>query len=104
MSNQPTTSSKRKPLKAIKILRDRRGGVSRELLDRNRQRVATRRAIIDALKTGPKTVPQLSGQTGIPTHEALWCLMGLRKYGEVTEGNEQEGYLEYQLVSKAERE
>lgn len=104
MNNQSPDASKRKPPKAVKILRDRRGGVPRELLDRNRHRVATRRAILDALKTGPKTVPQLSEQTGIPTHETLWCVMGLRKYGEVAEGDEKDGYLEYQLISSSERE
>lgn len=88
----------------IKVLRERRGGVPRDLIERNRQRVATRRAIIGALKTGPKTVPQLSAQTGIPTHEALWCVMGLKKYGEVAEGEEQDSYLEYQLISKEEKE
>ncbi|NLF67932.1 MAG: winged helix-turn-helix transcriptional regulator [Candidatus Anammoximicrobium sp.] len=87
--------------KPIAILRQRRGGVPRELVERNRRQAADRRRIVDALKSGPKTVPQIAAQANLPPHETLWHLMSMKKYGKLVEGQQQGDYFEYALVQEA---
>lgn len=83
--------------KPIKIIRERRGGVPKDLVERNRAQTKTRKKIIQALEDGPKTVPEVAKVTAIPSHEVLWKLMGMKKYGLVVEGEERDGYYEYAL-------
>jgi len=79
----------------IQILRERRGGVPRELTERNRQQLANRRRIVDSLKGGTKTVPEIAKETGLPPHDVFWHLMAMRKYGKLVEGQQREDYFEY---------
>jgi len=88
--------------KPIQILRERRGGVPKELVERNRRQTQTHKQLTTALKDGPKTVPEIAQSTGLPSHELFWTLMGMKKYGQVVEGEERDGYFEYAL--KAEKE
>ena len=83
--------------KAIKIIRERRGGVPKELLEHSRAQTKTRKKIIQVLKDGPETVPEIARATAMPSHEVLWKLMGMKKYGLVVEGEERDGYYEYAL-------
>ena len=90
-------------MRAVQILRERRGGVPKELLERSRQQAKTHKLLTAALKNGPKTVPEIAQITGLPTHEAFWYLMGMRKYGQIIEGEERDGYYEYALKPGEER-
>jgi predicted transcriptional regulator len=83
--------------KPIKIIRERRGGVPKDLVERNRAQTKTRKRIIQALEDGPKTVPEVAKATAMPSHEVLWKLMGMKKYGLVIEGEERDGYYQYAL-------
>ena len=83
--------------KAIKIIRERRGGVPKELLEYSRAQTKTRKKIIQTLEDGPKTVPEVAKATAMPSHEVLWKLMGMKKYGLVVEGEERDGYYQYAL-------
>ncbi len=87
-----------KPKRAIEALRERRGGVSSELKAyvSNQQKVY--KALRTALKAGPRTVPQLAAETGIPSPDVMWHLMAMRRYGEVLDGPEENGYLLYTLA------
>ncbi len=96
-----SSTSKSAAKKPIQILRERRGGAPKELLHRNREQTAASRKIVGALKAGPKTVPELSAETGIPTHQALYLVMALKKYGKVAEGDERDDYYEYKLVEES---
>jgi len=98
-SERPVVSAKRK--KPIQILRERRGGVPRELVERNRRQNAMRRRLLDALGEGPKTIPELAQGLGRPAHEVLWHVMGLRKYGKVAEGEACDGYFRYELIDES---
>ena len=83
--------------KPIKIIRERRGGVPKDLVERSRAQTKMRKKIIQALEDGPKTVPEVAKATAMPSHEVLWKLMGMKKYGLVVEGEERDGYYEYAL-------
>lgn len=53
-----------------------------------------------ALAAGPRTVPQLAQASGLSTADALWCVMAMKKYGQVAEGKKErtESYYPYELV------
>ena len=87
--------------KPIAVLRQRRGGVPRELVERNRRQAANRRRIVAALQSGPKTVPEIAKQTNLPPHETLWHLMSMKKYGKLVEGQQQGDYFEYALAEES---
>ena len=61
-----------------------------------------RRRILAALADGPLTVPEIAAAVERPTHEVMFWVMGLRKYGWLAEIKEatDEGYYPYQLVER----
>ncbi len=95
--SEPTVISP-KPKKPIQILRERRGGVPRELVERNRRQSVTRKRITEALQTEPRTVPELAREIDQPSHEVLWYVMGMKKYGKVVEAEQVDGYFKYHLI------
>jgi hypothetical protein len=97
-----TMSQEKKKKAPIHILRDRRGGVPQALLQLTRRQAAIRKQLTKALQEGPKTVLDLAAASGFPTHEVFWHLMAMKKYGEIVEGEERDGYFEYALKEKKE--
>ena len=81
----------------IAVLRERHGGMSKELKEYFKEQQRIRKAIRGALKEGAMTVPQLAAACQVDTQTMMWNLMAMRRYGEVAEGAEQGGYLLYAL-------
>jgi len=81
----------------LKVLRERLGGVSEEKKARTKDTRETVKAIQGALKAGPRTVPEISAETKIPSHKVLWFLMAMKKYGKVAEAGLAGDYHRYQL-------
>jgi hypothetical protein len=81
----------------IDILRERRGGVSEPLKLYVKEQQRIRKLLREGLKSGPQTCPQLARQSGVEASVVLWHLMAMRRYGEVVEGGEQDGYFLYSL-------
>jgi predicted transcriptional regulator len=96
-SGEVEATAKPKPKRAIEILRDRQGGMSKELKEYFNTQQKMRKALKGALQGGPKTVPQVAAETGIESSAVLWHLMAMRRYGEVTDGPEHDGYVLYRL-------
>ena len=94
---------KPREIKPIQILRERRGGVPKEFVERSRRQAKAHKVLAAALKDGPKTVPEIAQIAGLPTHELFWYLMGMKKYGQIVEGEERDGYHEYALKPEEER-
>jgi hypothetical protein len=61
-----------------------------------------RRRILAVLADGPLTVPEIAVAVDRPTHEVMFWVMGLRKYGWLAEIKEvtDEGYYRYQVVER----
>jgi len=58
------------------------------------------RPILEALSSGPLTVPEIAEKIGHPSDEVLFWVMGMRRYGHVTEvisdtSPTDEGYFHY---------
>jgi predicted Rossmann fold nucleotide-binding protein DprA/Smf involved in DNA uptake len=67
-----------------------------------RDEQAMRRPILAALADGPLTVPEIAAALERPSHEVMFWVMGLRKYGWLAEIKEatDEGYFRYQVVAR----
>lgn len=97
MTSGEAAAKRAKPKRAIDILRERHGGVSKALKEYFNAQQRIRKAIASALGTGAKTVPQLASETGSPAADVLWHVMAMRRYGEIVDGPEQDGYVLYRL-------
>lgn len=60
--------------------------------------------ILEALESGPLTIPQIAEALGRPSREVVFWVMGLRKYGWIAEIKEvdDDGYFPYQAVPREE--
>jgi predicted Rossmann fold nucleotide-binding protein DprA/Smf involved in DNA uptake len=92
-----TTNSGKDALKALREERRASIEAARERIKENR---ALRKQIIDALKDGPKTVPEIAQITGIPSHQVLWQLTSMKKYGKAAEGDQSGDYFQYILLKE----
>jgi len=72
-------------------------GEARDLREIIREELLMKDVILGVLKDGPRTVPEIASAIGRPTHEVLIWVMGLRRYGHLSETEEMtdEGYYRY---------
>jgi hypothetical protein len=75
---------------------------NRELREVIREEPIMRARILELLEAEPRTVPELAAAMGCPTHEVLYWIMGMRRYGRVREvkGVTDEGYFRYEPIEK----
>jgi hypothetical protein len=69
----------------------------RDIREVIREEPVMRPRILAALAGGPLTVPQIAEAVGAPTHEVVFWVMGMRRYGWLAEikGSEVDGYFAY---------
>jgi predicted Rossmann fold nucleotide-binding protein DprA/Smf involved in DNA uptake len=93
---QTTETGARRP-----VVRDAEYG-QRDIREVVRDEQVMRRRILAALADGPLTVPEIAAAVERPTHEVMFWVMGLRKYGWLAEIKEvtDEGYYRYQVVER----
>jgi len=60
--------------------------------------------ILKVLESGPQTIPEIAQALAKPSHEVVFWVMGLRKYGWVAEIKEvdDDGYFQYQSITREE--
>jgi predicted transcriptional regulator len=66
-----------------------------------REQKQMRQAICQFIRETPKTVPEIAAEIGEPTHEVLWFVAALRKYGIVVEAGMCGDYPLYQRAKEA---
>ncbi|MBN2437640.1 MAG: hypothetical protein JXL20_03475 [Deltaproteobacteria bacterium] len=96
-----TQKSKKKP--SSHVLRDRIGGAPKAIQELSREHAKIKKQIRNALMERSRIVPELFESTQIPIETLFWHLMSLKKYGEVIEGEDRDGYVEYALKPKEEK-
>jgi len=67
---------------------------------RLKEQNAVRRKIRQQLEKGPRTVPAIAEAISLSTDETLIHLMGMRKYGELAEDEQDGDYFKYSLLEK----
>jgi predicted Rossmann fold nucleotide-binding protein DprA/Smf involved in DNA uptake len=67
-----------------------------------REEAVMRPRILATLAEGPKTVPQIAQAIGAPTHEVVFWVMGMRRYGWLAEvkGSDDDGYFLYEPTGR----
>jgi hypothetical protein len=75
---------------------------NRELREIVREEPVMRAQILAILGDGPRTVPEIAAAIGCPTHEVVFWVMGMRRYGHLREvkGATDEGYFRYEAIDK----
>jgi predicted Rossmann fold nucleotide-binding protein DprA/Smf involved in DNA uptake len=78
---------------------------NRDVREVIREEPVMRSRILDALREGPLTVPQIAEAIDAPSHEVVFWVMGMRRYGWIHETNDGagDGYFRYQTVAREER-
>jgi hypothetical protein len=78
---------------------------NRDVREIVREETFMRARILEVLADGPRTVPEIAEALGRPTHEAMFWVMGMRRYGQVRDVKEAavDGYFRYQAVAKEPR-
>jgi hypothetical protein len=67
-----------------------------------REEPVMRSRILDALREGPLTVPQIAEAIDAPSYEVVFWVMGMRRYGWLAEvkGSDADGYFQYQPTGR----
>lgn len=75
---------------------------NRELREIVREEPVMRPQILALLHDGPRTVPEIAAAIGCPTHEVVFWVMGMRRYGYLREvkGTTDDGYFRYEALEK----
>jgi len=87
---------KRKKL-TVKILRETRKP-SKEALSMLKEQNKIRKAIMEALKSEPKTIPELASELNMDSSVIMWYVMTMIKYGLIEVGEEEDDYYKYKLA------
>lgn len=98
MSAQADKKRRAKLLKKLRELHAETVGHTQEAL---RAQKHIQKEISQAISGQPSTVPEVAEATGLPSHEVLWWLASLRKYGVVAEDGMRADYPVYRLVEEA---
>lgn len=77
--------------------------MSRDVREVIRDEPLMRSRLLELLRDGPLTVPELAASGGLPQDEVMVWMMGLRKYGFVAEEKDASagGYFRYAAVERS---
>jgi hypothetical protein len=78
------------------------GPEGREFREVIREEPVMRPRILAALADHPLTVPEIAAAIGAPSHEVVFWIMGMRRYGWVAEikGSADDGYFRYEATGR----
>ena len=78
------------------------GLAGREVREVIREEPVMRPSILAALADGPLTIPEIAEAIGAPSHEVVFWIMGMRRYGWVAEikGSADDGYFRYEATGR----
>lgn len=79
----------------LKIFRERMGGLSEQKKAMTKEQRDAIKAIQEALKSGPRTVPEIAADTKLPAHKVFWYVVALKKYGKIAEAGQAGEYYRY---------
>ena len=85
--------------KTAKYLREKLGGIPGQAKEKLKEFNQQKKKITEALKDGELTVKQLAEKLEMPTHEVMYNLSSLVKYGHVAVGDidDMDEYFTYKL-------
>lgn len=81
----------------VKKLRERGVKPRPEVIEMSKEQRRIIKKIKESLKAGPKTIPEIASETGLPSGVVTWYVMTMFKYGEILPEEEVNGYYKYRL-------
>jgi len=87
-------------MSTLKKLREMGVKPKKENLERLKEQREIRKKIVESLRGGDKTIPEIALETGLPPPKVTWFLMTMWKYGEVEAVDEVDGYYKYRLTEE----
>ncbi len=84
----------------LKVLREARRSTVDRIKERVKENRTLRKKLTTILGNGPKTVPEIALETGVPSHLVLWHLTSMKKYGKVAESEQSGDYFLYALLEE----
>jgi hypothetical protein len=75
---------------------------NRDVREIIREEPVMRSRILAVLAGGPLTVPEIAAAIDAPTHEVVFWVMGMRRYGWLAEikGSTVDGYFQYERTGR----
>ena len=88
-------------MKTIDIIKEKRT-VSEEVKKKRKKFADIKKLILNALKEGPKSIPQIAEDTNLSQDIVTYHLMTLRKYGDIETGeiDDMDEYYTYKIAKK----
>lgn len=90
----------RKRTEMLKRLREEHKKTVEQTQELLKEQKRVQQAVCSALRERPKTVPEISKEVMLPTHEVLWYLTAFKKYGLVRENGMCGDYPLYERVGE----
>jgi predicted transcriptional regulator len=81
----------------LKIFRERMGGVTPEKRAWSKEQRDVTKAIREALKGGPRTIPEIAALARLPSPTVMWYVMAMKRYGKIAEAGQAGDYYRYEL-------
>jgi DNA invertase Pin-like site-specific DNA recombinase len=94
----PTQADKNDKKEAMKKLRRSRSEWIKKASAAVKSQKKLLKSIKEQLAKGAGTIPEIADATGIPSHEVLWLMAALKKYGQIVEAEKDGGYFRYALT------
>jgi predicted transcriptional regulator len=91
------SESKKQRGRFLKGLREQHRDSVQRTKDLIKEQNAIRKPIRRAMKSGPKTIPELAEATELPADTVLWHVTAMKKHGLVVEVGMCGEYYQYQL-------
>jgi hypothetical protein len=79
----------------LKQAKSKRGPVPQHILDAMKESNRIQKAILEALGSEVKSIPELAEATGIPTKDIFWHVNALRKYNKIHDVKKQGDFFTY---------
>ncbi|MBW1735868.1 MAG: winged helix-turn-helix domain-containing protein [Deltaproteobacteria bacterium] len=93
-----TEEEKKAEKEAMKGLRKRRKQFIKASAARLKEQNRIVKMIVEQMKDGPRTVPEISQAAGIPSADVMWYIATMKKFGQVLEADQDGSYFRYGLA------
>jgi predicted transcriptional regulator len=96
-----TTTQARTRAETLKMLREAHADTVKRTQELLREQSKIEKQICQEIREKPKTVPEVASALNLPSHQVLWYLTALKKYGIVVENGMCGDYVLYQSAKEA---
>jgi hypothetical protein len=90
----------KKRMEVLKGLREKHADTVARTQALLKEQQAFRKQLRQTMKGGPKTVPEMAEESGLPADQVLWHVTAMKKYDLVVETGMDGEFYQYQLAEE----